>query len=97
LPREVSIREVWSDFENLMERPGAAEEDFHRYMVQYPCLIPVWFPIDNVVYSKFKLGSQHVADFAFARDDTTGFRWNFIEIEKHKTACSQKMVIQPLD
>src|SRR5215813_6128717 len=57
-PREVTIGEVWDGFVELMERKGASEEDFHQYMVRYPALIPVLRPQDNLIYSKFKLGSQ---------------------------------------
>ena len=90
MPREVTINEIWGEFVQLMERAGTSEEDFHQYMVRYPALIPVWLPQDNIVYSKFRLGSQHVADFAFCRDDSPGFRWHFIEIERPKDRLFNK-------
>jgi hypothetical protein len=90
MSREVTINEIWDEFVQLMERAEASEEDFHQYMVRYPSLIPVWLPQDNVVYSKFRLGSQHVADFAFCRDDSPGFRWHFIEIERPRDRLFNK-------
>jgi len=75
--------EIWGEFEALMDAdPALPEEIFHQFMVKYPLLIPVWRPYDNIVLSKFQFGNQHVADFAFARWDTTGLRWHFIEIER---------------
>ncbi|OSJ30005.1 hypothetical protein BSZ19_26000 [Bradyrhizobium japonicum] len=82
--REVAIDDIWDGFVSLMDRSDSSEEDFHQYMVKYPALIPIWLPQDNVVYSKFRLGSQHVADFAFCRDDSPGFLWHFIKIERPK-------------
>lgn len=73
--------QIWSDFSKLVDT-GASEELLHQYLVRYPALLPVWRPLDNVVYSKFRLGSQHVTDFAFVRDDSPGLRWHFIEIER---------------
>jgi hypothetical protein len=90
MPREVTVQEIWHGFVELMERTGASEEDFHKYMVRYPALIPALHPQDNVVYSKLKLGSQHVTDFAFCRDDSPGFRWHFVEIEKPKDRLFNK-------
>lgn len=84
MSEKITLKEVWCGFEALMDDASAKEEDFHRYMVRYPSLIPVWRPFDNVVYSKLKLGSQHVTDFAYCRDDSPGFKWHFIEIEKPK-------------
>jgi hypothetical protein len=84
MPREIKIDKIWSGLAKLMEQTTASEEDFHQYMVRYPALIPAWLPQNNVIYSKFRLGSQHVADFAFCRDDSPGFRWHFIEIERPK-------------
>jgi hypothetical protein len=62
--------------------PAHSEEIFHQFMVKYPALIPVWRPLEGIVYSKFKLGTEHITDFAFVRDDSPGLRWNFVEIEK---------------
>jgi Domain of unknown function (DUF4263) len=89
-PREVTVKEIWDGFVELMEGTEASEEDFHQYMVRCPALIPALHPQDNVVYSKFKIGSQHVADFAFCRDDSPGLRWHFIEIEKPKDRLFNK-------
>jgi hypothetical protein len=90
MPQEITMNGVWSGFVELMENPKASEEDFHQYMVRYPALIPVWYPQNNVVYSKFRLGSQYIADFAFCRDDSPGFRWHFIEIERPKDRLFNK-------
>jgi hypothetical protein len=75
--------QIWSEFIDLMDAtPPHCEEVFHQFMVKYPALIPVWYPLEGIVYSKFKLGTEFVTDFAFVRDDTPGLRWTFIEIEK---------------
>jgi hypothetical protein len=84
MSQEITLDEVWDGFVQLMENREKDEEYFHRYMVKYPSLIPIWRPTDNIVYSKFRLGAQHTTDFAFCRFDTPGFLWNFIEIEKPK-------------
>ena len=81
--KRILKEQIWSEFIDLMDvNPPQSEEVFHQFMVKYPALIPVWRPLDGVVYSKFKLGTEHVTDFAFVRDDTQGLRWTFIEIEK---------------
>ncbi|GAA4487020.1 Shedu anti-phage system protein SduA domain-containing protein [Gluconacetobacter asukensis] len=81
--KRVLKEQIWSEFIELMDAtPPHSEEVFHQFLVKYPALIPVWRPLDGVVYSKFKLGNEHVTDFAFVRDDTPGLRWTFIEIEK---------------
>lgn len=81
--KRVLEEQIWSEFIELMDAtPANSEEVFHQFMVRYPALIPVWRPLDGIVYSKFKLGTEHVTDFAFVRDDTPGLRWTFVEIEK---------------
>jgi len=81
--KRILKEQIWSEFIELMDAsPRQSEEVFHQFMVKYPALIPVWRPLDGVVYSKFKLGTEHITDFAFVRDDTPGLRWTFIEIEK---------------
>jgi hypothetical protein len=81
--KRVLKEQICSEFTELMDAdPPHPEEVFHQFMVKYPALIPVWRPLEGVVYSKFKLGTEHVTDFAFVRDDTPGLRWTFIEIEK---------------
>jgi hypothetical protein len=90
MTREITIDDIWEGFVALMDNPKSAEEDFHQYMVRYPALVPIWLPQNNVVYSKFRLGSQYIADFAFCRDDTPGFRWHFIEIERPKDRLFNK-------
>jgi Domain of unknown function (DUF4263) len=81
--QEVTAQKVWDGFVKLMDRDDLKEGAYQRYMVGYPALIPASVaPLDNTIYSQLKLGSQYVADFAFCRDDSIGFRWHFIEIEK---------------
>lgn len=84
MSREVALKEVWAGFVTLMNNPRSNEESFHKYMVTYPTLIPIYWPSENIVYSKFKLGAQHTTDFAFCRMDTPGVQWHLIEIEKPK-------------
>lgn len=81
--RRILQEQIWSEFVELMEKsPSLPEEAFHQFMVKYPALIPVWRPLEGTVYSKFKLGNEYITDFAFARDDSEGLRWTFVEIEK---------------
>ena len=81
--KRVLKEQIWNEFIDLMDStPPQSEEAIHQYLVKYPALIPIWRPLDGVVYSKFKLGTEHVTDFAFVRDDTPGLRWTFVEIEK---------------
>lgn len=81
--KRVLKEQIWSEFSDLISStPPKSEEVFHQFMVKYPALIPVWRPLEGIVYSKFQLGTEYITDFAFVRDDTPGLRWTFIEIEK---------------
>lgn len=89
--KRIVREQIWSEFAELMDsKPGLGEEAFHRFMVKYPVLIPVWQPLENIVYSKFPLGSEFVTDFAFVRDDSEGLRWHFIEIENPRDRLLRK-------
>lgn len=67
-----------------------SEESVHQFLTRYPALLPVYWPFDNLVFSKLPLGSQHVVDFAFARENTGGVTWHFIEIERPGNAIFTK-------
>lgn len=67
-------------FRAAIGRPS--EMVVHRFLVKWPILLPLWYPLDNVVLTKFRLGEKFVADFAFAREDSHGIRWHLIEIEQ---------------
>lgn len=66
----------------VIRRPGVTEETVHGFLAQYPALLPVLWPYDNLVFSKLPLGSQYVVDFAFARENTGGVTWHLLEIER---------------
>lgn len=77
-----ALKRLHKTYLNLISDPSVPEEKLHRFFIKYPIFLPLWKPYDNVVFTKLKLGSQHIVDFAFAREDSPGFSWNFIEIEK---------------
>lgn len=66
----------------LIDRHGVTEEIIHQFLASHPALLPLWWPLDNVVFSKLPLGNQHVVDFAFARENSGGVTWHLIEIER---------------
>ncbi|WEK34153.1 MAG: DUF4263 domain-containing protein [Candidatus Pseudobacter hemicellulosilyticus] len=67
---------------NLIDSELVKEEDLHKFFVQFPIFLPLLRPYGNIVFSKFPLANNYVVDFAFAREDSPGVQWTFIEIEK---------------
>ena len=84
MPRrdEVTIDSLQRKYLKLINRPDVSEEEVHQFLVEYPVFIPAWFPYENTIFSKLKLGNQHTVDFAHARTNTPGATWHLIEIEK---------------
>lgn len=66
----------------LIDRADVSEEEIHQFLVRYPVFLPLWFPYQNTIFSKMPLGNQHITDFSFARMDSPGVTWHFVEIEK---------------
>lgn len=78
------------EFTSLLDDPNVTEEGLHQFLVSTPVLLPLWWPFLNKVFTKLRLGSQHVTDFAFARKTTLGLQWYFIELEHPKTPLFKK-------
>jgi hypothetical protein len=75
------LEDLRAEFEEFVSDPATSEEDVHQFLVRYPVFLPLWMPLDNIVFSKLPLGNEHVPDFAHARHDTPGLTWHFIELE----------------
>ena len=65
----------------LLDSEHVNEEQVHQFLTRTPILLPLIWPLYNRVFSKLRLGNQHVTDFAFARLTTCGVQWYFIELE----------------
>lgn len=77
-----TFEKIKEQYFKLISDPLISEETLHKFFIKYPLLLPLYHPYDNIVFSKFPLGGRYVVDFAFAREDSLGVHWNFIEIEK---------------
>jgi hypothetical protein len=74
--------ELIKQYHKVINKQDIREEEVHQFLVDHPLLLPLYCPLENIVFSKLKLGNQFVVDFAFARMNSPGITWNFIEIEK---------------
>jgi hypothetical protein len=70
------------EYIKVLSSPYTKEERMHEFFVKNPNFLPLLWPYQNIVFSKFRLGNQYVVDFAFAREDSPGLQWNFIEIKR---------------
>ncbi len=73
---------ITKQYQNILNNPSVSEEEVHQFIVEHPSLLPLDRPLENKVFSKLKLGNRFVVDFAFARMNSPGITWYFIEIEK---------------
>lgn len=80
--QRLSIHTIRDRYLKLIRSPRVPEEVVHQFLVEHPALLPLWFPWQNVVFSKLPLGNQHISDFSFARQNTPGVTWHLIEIER---------------
>lgn len=80
--RTTSLAAVRRRYQYLINTPLVSERRIQRFLEQYPILLPVSWPLENRVFSQFTLAGQKTPDFVFAREDSLGIRWHFIEIEK---------------
>jgi hypothetical protein len=76
-----TFEELENDFKQLLRDAKDDEERIHQFLARYPALLPLWRPLQNVVFSKLALGNQYIVDFAFARENSLGLTWHLIEIE----------------
>ena len=79
---KITFEQLQEEYEQLLDGPVQKEEVYHQFFVKYPIFLPLWKPYNNVIFSKLNLSTQHQVDFAFARENTPGMTWHFIEIEK---------------
>jgi hypothetical protein len=79
--KDISLVQLIQKYKRVL-RTSETEEPIHRFLVRHPVFLPLWYPYGNRIFSKLPLGSQHVVDFAFAREDSQGVRWHFLEIER---------------
>ncbi|KAA3436754.1 Shedu anti-phage system protein SduA domain-containing protein [Rufibacter hautae] len=78
----ITLNQLQDEYESLLDGPIQKEEVYHQFFVKYPIFLPLWRPCNNIVYTKLNFSTQHQVDFAFARENTPGLTWCFIEIEK---------------
>ena len=88
---EISLKHIQDEYDELLDGSNRKEEVYHQFFIKYPIFLPLWRPYNNVIFSKLKLSTQYEVDFAFARENTPGVTWHFIEIEKpqHKQFTKQ--------
>jgi len=79
---KITFEQLQEEYEQLLNGPVQKEEVYHQFFVKYPIFLPLWKPYNNAIFSKLNLSTQHQVDFAFARENTPGVTWHFIEIEK---------------
>ncbi len=74
-------RQARDKLRQMIDGPPQSEEAVHQLIVKNPTLLAINWPHQNEAFTKLALGTQHTTDFAYAREDSPGFRWEFIEIE----------------
>lgn len=82
MKNNMSLKILENKYLNLINDPAVNEQQLQMFFIKYPIFLPLFRPVGNIVFSKFPLANNHVVDFAFARQDSPGVHWNFIEIEK---------------
>ncbi len=70
-----------AEYLRLLETEGLTEQTLQSYLERTPALLPLHYPCCNRVFSKLRLGSDHVVDFAHAFSSTVGLQWYLIELE----------------
>ena len=102
MKRNITFESLQKQYLKLITNPSVSEETLHKFFIKYPIFLPLFRPYENKVFTKFRLGNQYVADFAFARENSPGVKWYFIEIEKpsfrvvNNRGCQTKQLSQGL-
>ena len=78
------------ELRDLLDSGTTTEEQIHQFLASTPVFLPLYWPFQNRVFSKLRLGGDLVSDFGYARNTTIGLVWYFIEIESPKTKLFRK-------
>lgn len=76
-----TLRKDYLALLDINEKEQDKEEKIQKFLEEFPILLPLYNPYKNIIFRKLCLGNKE-CDFAFAREDSLGFKWHFIEIEK---------------